>query len=66
MAAIISEHDDPITEGLPGCYSGSTAALDLARQRAARDGRPVLLVDDDGYWLVAPDGGVEKYTPEVV
>lgn len=66
MASIISVHGDPITDGLPGCYSGSPLALDLARQLAARDLRPVLLVDDDGCWLVAPDGGVEKYTPEVV
>ena len=63
MAAIYSYMDDePLAEGLQGsdvCDEALDMALDLAEEYS----EPVLLVDDDGEWIVHPDGTVERYDP---
>jgi len=44
-----------ITEGLQGCET-CDEAIDMAIEIAAERGVPVVLEDDDGNWLVKPDG----------
>ena len=55
MAAIYTLDSETITEGLQGC-SQSDEALHAARRIAADRGETVVLDDEDGLWLVAPDG----------
>ena len=49
------------------CLQGSDTcdeALDIAKQEAERRNEDILLDDDDGYWLIKPDGGVWTVGPE--
>ncbi len=55
MAAIYTLDSETITEGLQGC-SVCDEALQIARRIAAERAETVVLDDDDGLWLVAPDG----------
>ena len=56
MAAIYDRiTDNPITEGLQGCEVCDEAII-AARNIARRRNEEVLLVDDDGDWIVFPDG----------
>jgi len=48
----------PITEGLPGCKICDEAQI-VARCIAARCNLFVLLSDDDGDWIVKPNGDCE-------
>jgi hypothetical protein len=55
MATIYDTQDNAvITDGLQGC-AVSDEAIDAARRIAAERGTDVLLVDDDGDWIVHPD-----------
>lgn len=59
MAAIYDMDDgSTITEGLQGS-NVCDEAMQAARRIAARREETVLLVDDDGHWLVRPDGSFE-------
>lgn len=59
MAAIYDmTTGDTITEGLQGCEA-CDEAIRAARRVAARRGAAVLLSDDDGDWIVSPDGSCE-------
>ena len=59
MAAIYHyQTGDVITEGLPGseiCDEAWRCALEMARER----NEPVVLDDDDGCWVIHPDGARE-------
>ena len=56
MAAIYDyETGNTITEGLQGCDT-CDRAINMAIEMAAERGVPVVLDDDDGQWLVKPDG----------
>lgn len=56
MAAIYDyETGGTLTEGLQGSQV-CDEAVQIARRMAASRGVPVLLVDDDGDWVVMPDG----------
>lgn len=60
MAAIYNyQTGDFITQGLQGCTM-CDEALQIARHEAATRNEPVVLEDDDGQWVVSPDG---KCTP---
>ena len=50
---------EPLALGLQGALV-CDEAINLARWYAANNNEPVVLEDDDGYWLVSPDGGVEE------
>lgn len=45
----------PMTAGLQGCKVCDEALI-AARNIAKDHGKPVLLVDDDGEWIVQPNG----------
>ena len=55
MAAIYTMDGNTLTAGLQGC-TVSDEAIDTARRMAAERGEDVLLSDDDGDWIVHPDG----------
>ena len=56
MAAIYDyKTGNTITEGLQGCNT-CDQAINMAIEMAAERGVPVVLEDDDGNWLVKPDG----------
>lgn len=59
MAAIYDLDGTALTEGLQGCET-CDEALQVARRMAAKRGEAVHLDDDDGEWLVYPDGSVEE------
>lgn len=61
MSAAIydAETGDTITEGLQGCHV-CDEAIQTARRIAAERDEPVHLTDDDGEWLVKPDGSRDK------
>lgn len=48
----------PITVGLQGCKR-SNEAIQSATRLARLRGASVLLIDDDGEWIIHPDGDVE-------
>jgi hypothetical protein len=54
------ETGDVIADGLQGSVM-SDEAIQTAEQEAARRGTPVLLVDDDGEYVVYPDGHMEQH-----
>ena len=59
MATIYDSEAYPITDGLQGsdiCDEAIRAALRIAADRDEE----VFLEDEDGLWLVEPDGTVEK------
>jgi hypothetical protein len=59
MAAIYTQEDgSEITGGLQGCMV-CDEAIQAARRIAADRGEAVVLADDDGEWLVHPNGDVE-------
>lgn len=64
MAAIstytTSEH---LSEGLQGCNT-CDHALQTARRTAAQRNEPVVLDDDDGTWIVEPDGNCRRPTEQ--
>lgn len=61
MSAIYDlETGNTITEGLQGsdvCNTAIQAAQSIAKDR----GEPVQLSDDDGDWIVHPDGSADHY-----
>lgn len=58
MASIYDYHNGyTITEGLQGS-SVCDEAITAARRIAADREEPVLLEDDDGEWIVHPDGTI--------
>lgn len=60
MAAIYdATTGETITEGLQGC-SRCDEALQTARRLAQERDEPVHLDDDDGEWLVHPDGHCDR------
>lgn len=60
MATIYDpETGDLITDGLQGCET-CDEALNTALSIAKRRGEPVELHDDDGEWIVEPDGSCER------
>lgn len=60
MASIIDiDTGDYITQGLQGCSVCDTA-IHTARRIAAERNEAVILDDDDGEWLVQPDGTVTE------
>lgn len=60
MAAIYNSiTGDLITGGLQGCRT-CVGALDMARKMARERNQAVHLEDDDGDWLVHPDGHLER------
>lgn len=60
MAAIYNMLDGTaITQGLQGC-SVCDEAIQAARRIAADRGEDVHLVDDDGEWIVHPDGTADE------
>lgn len=54
------ETGDVIADGLQGSVM-SDEAIQTAEHEAARRGTPVLLVDDDGEYVVYPDGHMEQH-----
>ena len=54
------EEGDVITQGLQGS-SVCDDAIRFARNIAADRGEPVVLDDDDGAWLVHPDGRLQPW-----
>lgn len=59
MAHIEDMHGNTITGGLQGCIVCDDAVI-AARSIAFRRRVCVLLVDDDGDWIVHPDGTIEE------
>lgn len=54
------ETGDVISEGLQGVFT-SDQAIQSAQRAVKQFGAPVLLVDDDGEYVVYPDGRVEQH-----
>ena len=54
------ETGDVITQGIQGSTI-CNAAIHWARNIAADRGEPVVLDDDDGSWLVQPDGSCQEF-----
>lgn len=59
MAAIYDLEGCALTQGLQGSDT-SDEALQTARRMAADRGEAVHLDDDDGEWLVDPDGSCDE------
>jgi hypothetical protein len=60
MATIYdAETTNIITEGLQGS-DVCNEAINAAKRYAKDRGEDVILDDDDGYWLVSPEGGVRE------
>lgn len=60
MAAIFNyQTADTISAGLQGCKT-CDEAIQAARRIAATRGEAVVLEDDDGVWLVDPNGEREE------
>ena len=60
MAAIYDLDGETITDGLQGCFICSEAEQ-VAIKIAEYDDAPVILVDDDGDWMVHPTGEIEAF-----
>lgn len=56
------ETGNSIAEGLQGSRV-CDEAINMARRIATERGDDVHLSDDDGEWLVSPDGGCIEVTP---
>lgn len=65
MAAVYNKNGEYITQGLQGS-SVCDEALIAAREIAASHNEDVVLHDDDGYWLVSPDGEVTAVTAKEI
>ncbi len=65
MASIYNTNGEYITQGLQGS-SVCDEALIAAREIAAAHNEDVVLKDDDGYWLVSPDGEVTAVTAKEI
>jgi hypothetical protein len=66
MAAVYDMDGHAITEGLQGCKV-CDEAIQAARAIASRRDEAVVLEDDDGHWIVHPNGTVEDaagYLPD--
>jgi hypothetical protein len=61
MATIFDNNGDELTAGLQGS-SVCDEALMAAREFAKERDETVLLEDDDGRWLVHPNGKCERWT----
>lgn len=60
MASILNyQTGEYITQGLGGCNT-CDQAIQTARKMAKDRQEPVVLDDDDGQWIVQPDGTVEE------
>ena len=63
MATIYRASDASIiTDGLQGS-NVCDEAIQAAQALAAADDEDVILEDDDGYWLISPDGRGSEVTP---
>ena len=61
MASIYNNSGETITLGLNGC-NVSDETLQIARRQAAEREEAVILNDDDGEWVVNPDGSTQEFT----
>jgi hypothetical protein len=62
MATIYDpETGNTLTDGLQGSKV-CDEAINAARRKAADRGKDVVLEDDDGTWLVKPDGSAEEFS----
>jgi len=59
MANIYDAAGYSITEGLQGC-TVCDEALQIARDIAADRRQPVFLEDDNGDWLIFPNGDIDE------
>lgn len=60
MASILDyQTGEYITQGLQGCKT-CDEAIQMARRMAAERQKPVVLDDDDGQWVIQPDGSAEE------
>lgn len=59
MANIYNMNGEYISEGLQGC-NVCDEAIQAAKWIAEERDEEVMLEDDDGNWIVSPDGSVEE------
>ena len=57
MATVYDLNHETLADGLQGCDT-CDEAIQMARKIAAERGEQVLLVDDDGEWILNPDGSL--------
>jgi hypothetical protein len=60
-ATLYDQNGNTLTEGLQPA-SICDQAIIVARETAARRNEDVILHDDDGYWIVSPDGSATEKT----
>lgn len=63
MANIYSMNAEYLTEGMQGC-TVCDEAIQAAKMIANERDEDVMLEDDDGNWIVHPDGSREEAGPE--
>lgn len=63
MANIYNMNGEYLSEGLQGCRV-CDEAFQAAKQIAEERDEDVMLEDDDGNWIVSPDGSAEEAGPE--
>ena len=63
MAAIYTMDGYTITAAIEGCKV-SDIAIRTAERQARERGEDVHLVDDDGEWIISPNGHAERYASE--
>ena len=64
-ASVYDENGNYITQGLQPSAVCDEAII-TAKSIAADREKEVILEDDDGYWMVSPDGGVRATTAKEI